>query len=237
MKKGYIRDLTDQRFGKLVAKKYVGFRIVGKKTHLTLWECVCDCGNTKIVSSSNLVQGVTKSCGCIAKKAGGDAVKRGEVRLYRIWSSIRSRTGVKKGAKEGTLRIYANRGITMCNEWKESYLSFRDWALNNGYNDTLVIDRKNNEMGYSPDNCRWVSAIDNVNNRRKTLRLPDGKPLATFCKEIGVPMRSNGVESSTYAGIAYRFKRKILRRDLQDYAEKSEKLDYLLSICKDYEAL
>lgn len=58
------------------------------------------------------------------------------------------------------------KNVTMCDEWYNNYLSFREWALNNGYSSELQIDRIDNNKGYSPDNCRWVSVKDNMNNRR-----------------------------------------------------------------------
>lgn len=61
------------------------------------------------------------------------------------------------------------KGVNICEEWKNDYLNFREWALNSGYNDSLTIDRINNEKGYQPDNCRWVTAKQQANNRRSNL--------------------------------------------------------------------
>lgn len=228
---GFRKDITGERFGKLVAVGYAETHVVGKKTVQTIWECKCDCGNTCYVSQGNLNRGVTKSCGCIRSKSDGDASRIKKTRLYAIWSGIRSRTGVKRGANEHTKRIYSNRGISMCDEWRNSYKAFKEWSVNNGYEDNLEIDRIDTNLGYTPDNCRWVTSCDNSNNRRNTLRLPDGTPLAEFCRECDVPMRDNGFESSTYASIAWCLKHGKISKKLIMYAEMSGKLDELYKKC------
>lgn len=60
-------------------------------------------------------------------------------------------------------------GVTICEEWKNDYLKFREWALSNGYDDSLTIDRISNEKGYQPDNCRWVTVKQQANNRRSNI--------------------------------------------------------------------
>lgn len=60
---------------------------------------------------------------------------------------------------------YGGRGIKVCDEWKNSKKAFKLWAINNGYRDDLTIDRINNDNGYYPQNCRWVTCRTNCNNR------------------------------------------------------------------------
>jgi hypothetical protein len=62
---------------------------------------------------------------------------------------------------------YGGRGISVCEEWETSYEVFRNWAYENGYSETLTLDRENNDLGYSPDNCRWVTPKEQANNTRK----------------------------------------------------------------------
>lgn len=108
-----------------------------------------------------------KSCGC-AKNCFISQSKRthGETntRLYHIWALIKNRclTESNKDYKN-----YGGRGITICNEWLD-FIPFRDWSLKNDYDNVLQIDRKDNDKGYYPENCRWVTNKENSRNRRTT---------------------------------------------------------------------
>ena len=133
-----------------------------------------------------------------------------KTRIYSVWRDMLKRAGVFKGASEKEKRAYQDRGITVCDEWLV-FENFRDWALSHGYSDGLEIDRKDNNKCYHPDNCRWVSRRENVNNRRNTIRLEDGTPLAVFCSKVGIQTTGkNGKSTKQYARIlkAYRRYRK-----------------------------
>lgn len=159
------KDLTNIRFGRLIALKKIEFN---KKCHSSSWLCKCDCGNYKIINSGNLQSGRTKSCGCLSIEIKKSRKKHGENnsnRLYRIWK------GIKQRCNDDNCHNYKGREITMCKEWQDSYLSFKDWALENGYKDTLSIDRINNNGNYEPNNCRWATSKQQANNTRKTVFL------------------------------------------------------------------
>lgn len=87
-------------------------------------------------------------------------------RLYRIWLNMKQRCN---NPNNKDYIHYGSRGIKVCKEWENSFVSFRDWALNNGYTEELTLDRKNNERGYSPDNCHWATRREQVNNRSNNL--------------------------------------------------------------------
>ena len=110
-----------------------------------------------------------------------------KTRLYRIWADMKSRCYYEKNNHYDT---YGGRGITVCDEWKNDFVLFRNWALANGYSDELTLDRKDNNIGYTPDNCRWVTRAAQAHNLRAGSRskcgvagidqLPNGKFRATI---------------------------------------------------------
>lgn len=194
------RDLTGQRFGYLTVISEAE-RSQNRKVR---WLCQCDCGRQSIVQANNLCSGHVVSCGCRRGKFTHGMYK---TRLYRIWAGILERTGVYKCSKEEAKRLYQERGITVCEEWR-IFENFRDWALPHGYSDGLQIDRIDNDKSYCPENCRWVTPKENSNNRRNTLRLSDGTPLAEFCSEIGiVTVRDDGNVTKEYNRIYKDFTR------------------------------
>ncbi len=171
------KDLTNQRFGRLTAIKTRGKTTYGQ----TQWECKCDCGNTVLVGIGNLRSGHTKSCGCLSKEKSSEVGKRntkhGESfgRIYGIYRNILNRCLVTTSKDYPK---YGGRGITVCEEWKNSYEAFRDWSLANGYRDNLSIDRIDNDGPYAPWNCRWTTAKVQQNNTRLNRVIEhDGKTL------------------------------------------------------------
>ncbi len=140
------------------------FAEFGKKTlpsgqKIRVVRCVCDCGNYTDVIVAHLVRNRIKSCGCLTKTKKGES----NTTLHRRWKSIIERCYMDSR----TSSIYRDRGIAVCDEWKDFFV-FKEWALKNGYKHHLQIDRIDNEKGYSPDNCRYVTSKENCNNRRIT---------------------------------------------------------------------
>lgn len=86
-------------------------------------------------------------------------------RLYRIWSNMKTRCF---NSNDKHYKNWGGRGITVCNEWKNNFKTFYDWAMSHGYEDNLTIDRINNDGNYEPSNCRWVKAEEQGKNQRKT---------------------------------------------------------------------
>lgn len=172
-----IKDLTGQRFGRLVAVSQAGKANNGNAK----WLCKCDCGGEKVVASWGLKSGQTQSCGCIKREQNtemfathGDSRKGNRTRLYNIWAGMKNRCYNKRSAE--LYGKYGKRGISVCNEWRESYTAFREWALSNGYNDSLTIDRIDPSGDYCPENCRWATQKQQQNNRTNNHYI-------TFCGE------------------------------------------------------
>lgn len=154
-------DLTKQRFGRLT----VLGRVWRLNTDDKFWLCRCDCGNLKIIRNNNLISGRTKSCGCLNKEV---ASKRNSThgmansKIYETWCNIKKRC---ENSNNDNYHHYGGRGIVVCDDWQRFEL-FYEWAIKNGYQDDLEIDRIDVNGNYEPSNCRWITHKANCNNRR-----------------------------------------------------------------------
>jgi hypothetical protein len=154
----YIENGT--RFGRLVVLgEGKTLRLPSGQINRTL-NCLCDCVNTKDVRVASLTRGHTESCGCICAKWKGLS----QTLIYGVWRTMQARCNgeILNSPK------YLEKGIKVCQEWITDYLSFYDWAMNNGYKKGLTLDRIDNDKGYCPENCRWTTQEINNNNRGVT---------------------------------------------------------------------
>ena len=158
------KDISGQKFGRLTAL----YRLHNYHKNGTRWLCVCECGNLKEVNLRNLQNGNSKSCGCLIKEGIHHTHDKTGTRLYRIWCGMKARCYNKKSEK---YNIYGARGIKVCDEWLNDFMSFYDWSMENGYLDNLTIDRIDNDKSYHPNNCRWITNKQQSNNRRNNVHI------------------------------------------------------------------
>ena len=233
-------DLTGMRRGRLVVIREVGRDKWGK----VLWLCRClgkngnDCGKEVVVRGDHLRSENTQSCGCLSRELVRERnMTHGCTHepWYPTYKTMMQRCGHWEGTSEHHRRNYRDRGITVCSEWREFPRAFGDWLLSHGWSRGLQIDRVDNDKGYSPDNCRVVTCKENSNNKRNTLRLDDGTPLAMFCSDLGIETREGGGRpTKKYDRIQMMWGRahKIHPELMQALKENTDRQSRLLEIAK-----
>lgn len=186
------KDLKGLTFGNLTVIQLVGV----KKTHKQ-WLCDCKCGNQTIVFQTNLLTGGTTSCGCLSSRQQAHKLRetnithgQSQTKLYHVYYAVLDRC-FNKDSK--AYYHYGNRGITVCDEWKESFETFHQWSALNGYKEGLTLDRINNDDDYKPSNCQWITSTEQTLNKRTTIYVTINNVTKTL-KEWSV---ESGIKYST----------------------------------------
>ena len=130
--------------------------------------CQCDCGATSITTLNRLRQGKVLSCGCLKGTTHSKYKELTKTRIYNIWSSMKQRCYYPNAISYPN---YGGRGIGICQEWKDSFKAFYDWAMEHGYNDDLTIDRIDYNGNYEPSNCKWSTVKEQAQNKRNNIVL------------------------------------------------------------------
>jgi len=151
-------DHTGVRYGKLTAIEWRGSR-----QGATRWLVRCDCGVVKEVFIASVVSGKVVSCGCEHRKIVTKHGMEG-TRIYNVWASMLQRC---RNPNHRAFHNYGGRGITVCKRWEKFENFFADMGLPPP---NRSLDRRDNNRGYTPDNCRWATRSEQNRNQRRHMK-------------------------------------------------------------------
>lgn len=182
-------DLSGLVFGRLMVIKKV--TPIKKRT---MWLCRCVCGNEKIISASNISNGITSSCGCISLELL--AIRNTKHKLsnsttYKTWLSMKSRCKKRYSYSDGL--DYVAKGIKVCERWSNSFKFFlEDMGIRP---EGTSIDRINPNGDYTPDNCRWATIEQQANNKNSNLFITHNGIKKTYAQWSRILNGSNNIVS------------------------------------------
>lgn len=217
-------DLTGKSYNYWTIVSYTDKRTISRGKIVI---CRCKCGLEKEKDLSSVINGYSKQCrSCASKNQNGfTALKHGDTvrtskyrKLYSCWKNMRSRC---YGKYNTHYKSYGGRGIAVCEYWKLDYLNFKDWALKNGWEENLTIDRIDNDGDYTPYNCRWISLSENsrLMNEYHCLKRTGGHSEESYNKTREKNIKNSGI------------KVRLLKDDLLLYFDSIGKLaDYLADV-------
>lgn len=185
-------DLQYKVFGKLTVLKRGENRVEPSGKTKVYWLCECECGVEKEYEGSSLREGTSKSCGCVKRKLAKNinlSHNMSKSKEYKAWAKMKERC---YNPNTERYLIYGGRGITVCDEWKNSFEKFYE-DMGDKPSPQHSIDRINVDGNYEKDNCRWATEKEQALNKRNTLYVEyknENKPLSELCKNYDLNYKS-----------------------------------------------
>jgi hypothetical protein len=181
-----VIDLIGKVFGRLTVIE----RVENNKSGRSMWRCRCECGKECIVLGKYLLNGGTRSCGCLKVeelKKRSSSHKMSNTPLYKKWQIMNTRCN---NSNRDHYQWYGGKGIKVCEEWRK-FENFYNWAMENGYSDGLTIERVDISKDYEPNNCKWITLKEQSFNKANTRWLSfNGKTqsLTKWAEELELPI-------------------------------------------------
>ena len=190
MKNTKNKNVNGQKFNRLtiITDAY-------RKNERTYVNAKCECNNIIEVQLYKVQTGHTQGCGCEKTKLRTHNLSKHP--LYRIWEAIKYRCN---NSNASNYKNYGGRGIFVCDKWQNDFVSFYNWAIENNWSKELEIDRINNNLGYSYENCRIVSSKENARNRRNLKYISFGTIIMPLFEaiELGIINKSKFYKNENY---------------------------------------
>lgn len=159
------KDIENDSFVGTIKNRFVVIgksKNINKKCHNVRYKCLCECGNIFYRTKDEILKHDNGACGK-CKRVRPELDGHSKTPLYRVYYAMKQRCYDKNSSE---YHNYGGRGISVCEEWLNSFSDFNKWCLNNGYRKGLQLDRIDNNKNYSPDNCKFSTPLENSNNKR-----------------------------------------------------------------------